>query len=497
MLEGFKKGKWVAPVLCVAVFAAMLVFFTVLHPIPIMDEDDVIYTVLVRKAIPLPGSWNPSRMMPEVLMSLCGNLSALCTALGFGRFIDCQVAVLGAMYSMFITAYVMAFYHLMKTRFSCGKFQAVCFSILFLMLHFLIFRTETTRNTYMFHTYDACCVFYYTVSALLGCTLVMLFMTKPDETPILYGRHPVKESFLVLALYFELFSNLFGSVILAAYAGFRLLRNMIRKENRTWKKNAVWIGIVLVWLLAAVLEATGGRAAGARGEAAAGTLALPARIWSAVSIFGRTLVHSNLFFRLMFVAVALGTILLFFVKAKRETNSVVLQAVTETGAWGGITCLGIMLLCAAAEPLYAGRPEAIFPIVFSLLLLMMIGFYYYICRFPSLARLLPILLILVYSMTNTIYRTFLDSNPLLIDGHVAVAIENEIYESIITAAKAGETEICVDVIRSNEGGNWPHDGKIGEPMAFLFYKYGIIDHEIHVYTHPSDDMNERYALSIP
>ena len=74
MLEGFKKGKWVAPVLCVAVFAAMLVFFTVLHPIPIMDEDDVIYTVLVRKAIPLPGSWNPSRMMPEVLMSLCGNL---------------------------------------------------------------------------------------------------------------------------------------------------------------------------------------------------------------------------------------------------------------------------------------------------------------------------------------------------------------------------------------------------------------------------------------
>ena len=63
-----------------AVFAAMLVFFTVLHPIPIMDEDDVIYTVLVRKAIPLPGSWNPSRMMPEVLMSLVGNLSGLATA---------------------------------------------------------------------------------------------------------------------------------------------------------------------------------------------------------------------------------------------------------------------------------------------------------------------------------------------------------------------------------------------------------------------------------
>ena len=33
---------------CLAVFAAMSVFFIVLHPIPIMDEDDVVYPVLSR-----------------------------------------------------------------------------------------------------------------------------------------------------------------------------------------------------------------------------------------------------------------------------------------------------------------------------------------------------------------------------------------------------------------------------------------------------------------
>ncbi len=116
---------------------------------------------------------------------------------------------------------------------------------------------------------------------------------------------------------------------------------------------------------------------------------------------------------------------------------------------------------------------------------------------PFLTRILPILLVVVYTMTNTRFLTFRDSNPLLLDSHVAVAIENEIYESIIIAANAGETEMTVEVIRSNEDGNWPHDGRIGEPIAEFFLKYGIIDHYIRVHTKPSDEMNRRYNIEIP
>ena len=130
MLEHSKQKTLKSVVFCMAVFCAMLVFFTVLHPVPIMDEDDVIYTVLIRKAIPIPGAWNPSRVMPEVLTSLCGNLAALCTALGFGRFIDCQVVVLGVIFSLFITAYIYTFFRLLRVRFDCGEFAAFCLSIL-------------------------------------------------------------------------------------------------------------------------------------------------------------------------------------------------------------------------------------------------------------------------------------------------------------------------------------------------------------------------------
>ncbi len=497
-----KRQKWEEALFCVAVFAAMLVFFTVLHPIPIMDEDDVIYTVLVRKAIPLPGSWNPSRMMPEVLMSLVGNLSGLATALGFGRFIDCQVFVLGAFFSAFITAYVFAFFRLLEKRFASGRFQAVCLAVLFLMLHFLIFRTELSRNNFMFHTYDACCVFYYTVPALLGCTLVMHFMAAPGETPVLNGKHLIRETVLVLALYFELFSNLFGSIILAAYAGYRVLKGLEAAKANGAKKaflreNGFWIGILAIWILAAVLELTGGRAAGARGQAAAGSLGVTAKFGQAVALFGKTIWNSNLVFKLMIAGVAVFALLLIVCSSDKTRNRQVLFTLGETAVWGCATAFAVLLLCAGAEPLYAARPEAIFPIVFVVFLLLVLGVNFILKRIPFLSRLLPILLIAVYSFTNTRYLTFQDSNPLLLDGHVAVAIENEIYESIIEAGKAGETEIWVDVIHSSEPGNWPHDGKIGDPIAKFFLKFGIVDHEMRVHTNASDEMNERYLVPVP
>ena len=497
MRARFKRSKWKEMLFCMVVFATMLVFFTVLHPIPIMDEDDVIYTVLVRKAVPIPGAWNPSRMMPEVLTSLCGNIAALCTAFGFGRFINCQVAVWGVVFSLFITVYIYSFLYLMKTRFRSGSFQSMCLSVLFLMLHFLVFRTQDSRNSFMFHTYDACCVFYYTVPALFGCSLVMWLMSAPDEVPVLNGKQIIKESFIILALYFEIFSNLFGSVIVAAYAGYRVLKNLYLKEGPFWKKNSFWIAIVLLWILAGVLEATGGRAAGARNQAEEGSLGLFANLEQAFFLLGKTVWQSNLLFRLMLVAVAFGVIILVLIKPDRSLNSLVLRTIGEIVIWGTLSCFAVMILCGAVEPLYAARPEAIFVVMFQLFLLMILGIRFILQRMPFMTRLLPILLVIVCSMTNTRFLTFQDSNPLLLDGHVAVAIENEIYESIIAAANAGETEITVDVIHSAEGANWPHDGRIGDPVASFFWKYGIIDHEIRVHTNPSDEMNARYHVPIP
>lgn len=488
-------------VFCLVVFLAMLVFFTALHPIPIMDEDDVIYTVLSRPAIPIPGFWNPSRMLPEVLMPLCGNLAALAAGLGCGTFIDCQVFFLGAMLSGFVTAYLYAFRMLLERRFRTGRFAAVCLSVLFLLLHFLIFRTDYSRNLYMFYSYDACCVFYYTIPALLSCTLVLYLMADPDETPLLTGKKPLGDSILVLALYGAVFSNLFGSVILAVYAGCRVLRDLVgmKKKHLTTKTvlkaDALLIAVVLFWLVAVILEATGGRANNAVSAAADGSMALIPAIGTAAATLGKRLVGSSLLFRLMLAACMVCGAAGILIRPDKAENSRFLHAGGAALISGLLSAVFIIVLSAAANPDYAGRPQVIFPIVFSVFLLMILAIAFVIRRVPKTALLLPIALLFVFSMINTRFLTFADSNPLFIDGKLAVKIENDIYGKITEAAKAGETEVTVQVPKSwDPVANWPHNANIGNPIAQFFLKYGIIDHEIMVTTEPSDEYNEAFGI---
>ena len=82
------------------------------------------------------------------------------------------------------------------------------------------------------------------------------------------------------------------------------------------------------------------------------------------------------------------------------------------------------------------------------------------------------------------------------DGQLAVEMEDEIYQQIIAAANNGETEVTVMVPLSNEPANWPHDGLIGDPIAQLFWKYRLIDHEIKVVVEPSTEINLKYHLPI-
>ncbi len=503
---GGKTGRTRAAELLLffAVFAAMLLFFTVLHPIPIMDEDDVIYTVLSRKAIPIPGAWNPSRMMPEILSCVCGNLAGVFAALGFGSFIDCQVFVLGMMLSAFIAVYAAVLYRLLETRLEISRFAAAGLAVLFLLLHFLIFRTDYSGNRHMFHTYDACCVFFYTIPAVLSCTLVMHFMTEPERTPSFPAKQPLRESLFLLTLYFAVFSNLFGSVTLAVYALLRVLRDFIagRKDGKRdfrafLRQDAFWIVLVLLWLLALILEATGGRAGGGPAAIVSGETPYGEKLGTAAGLMLSAFAGSSLLFRLLLAAALLAALASLRIRPDRGINRRFLHTAGVCLLWGIPSAVFLLFLGAAVNPLYLNRPEVLFPVAAMLFLLTVTAIAHLIRRLPKLQLLLPILLVFVFSMINTRFLTFCDSNPLELNGHTAVAVENRIYGSIIEAAEAGETEITIPVPVSGEDGNWPHDGNIGRPIAQFFLKYGLIDHEIMVHVEPSEAFNREFLIPIP
>ena len=477
---------------------SMMVFFIVLHPIPIMDEDDVIYSVLVRKAIPILGGWNPSRMMPEVLASFCGHTAAILTRFGFGHFIHCQVAVAGTLLSLFITIYVCAFRRLLCRKLGLDRFVSCCLAILFLELHFLVYVTEPEGNMHMFHSYNECCMFFYTIPALFCGALMMYLMAEETENP-LAGKGLLRQSVWVTAVYFAVFSNLYGSILLSVYAGLRLLKNFLKTRKQQgkksfWKQNAFWTAVLALWLLALLLDGTGGRAANVN------TLdnrkgSLLSMLGDSAGLFFRTVWNTSLLFRL----IALVALLLFFFLLlhgrRSEAGASAIRLILNTVCTGVFCTVFIILLSAVVSPDYTGRPEAIFASMAVLILLMALCIVAFLQQAPRLAVLLPIALLFVFSMTDTRYRTFADTNSVNIHGQAAVALEDEIYQSIITAAEEGKWDVGVRVPKYNEDSNWPHDGNIGAPIAELFLKYGIIDHEIYVWTDPTEELNLKYGIT--
>ena len=493
-----RKNKWINVLFAFVVLLGMMLFFVLLHPIPIMDEDDVIYTVLIRKPIPIPGSWNPSRVLPEVLATLCGQTAALLTRFGFGTFIHCQVFVTGTLLSLFITAYVCSFRSLLIHRIHLGEPAAIFLAILFLELHFLVYRVAPTGNLHMFHTYDECCVFFYTIPALLCSTIVMRFLAQKTDNP-LKGKGLGKQTIWITVLYFAVFSNLYGSIILAAYAGIRLLCNFITERKKAgrelfWKQNGVLGGVLLLWILAAVLESTGGRASGMN-TLSNHKASFPELISNTAGLFFRTVWNTGMMFKLIFFA----SLLLFIVLAMRsrqfaETRDSIGLLLYTCGLT--IICsVFLILLSAIVNPEYLNRPEAIFVTMFTLILMIGICTAFLFKRLPKLSVFLPVFLLLVFSVSCSWERTYADSNPVNINGHAAVALENEIYESIIRAAEEGRGDVGVPVPKYNESGNWPHDGNIGAPIAQMFLKYGIIDHDIFVWIDPSEEINAKYGIN--
>ena len=58
----------------VIIFVFVVVFYTYFHPLYIFDTDDWTYIAANRVPLPSTDAWNPTRILPEVLMPLTASL---------------------------------------------------------------------------------------------------------------------------------------------------------------------------------------------------------------------------------------------------------------------------------------------------------------------------------------------------------------------------------------------------------------------------------------
>ena len=252
-------------IMTLLILAFMYVFFTNVYPLIIYDADDWTYISAQRVFLPIIHAWNPARVFPETLMPLCGSIAAYIIYPITHDYLGSLTIVNAFTVALFISLYIYFFAKMISQVFSLKNIQSVLISILFLLMHFLLFRSSLQGNQHMFLAQDVTCYFYYLIPNLLNFIIVFIFIGNKNIKYDLNFSNPLKFGTLLLILYVAIFSNLYCSIILAAYAGSCILINFFKEFKTKFKikefikKNFLLFGIIGAFILSALFELTGGR----------------------------------------------------------------------------------------------------------------------------------------------------------------------------------------------------------------------------------------------
>lgn len=469
----------------VGLFAFLFIFFNSVHPLAMHDGDDWGYASFTRGALPIWKYWNPTRVLPEILSPLCVTLAGYAVMPFTGDFFTSITACAAFMVSLMITVYVLLMLRMMKRTCGMSSGRAALLSAIFLVFHFVIFRSQRSDNVHLFYSWNVNTYFFYTIPNLLNAALVLLWEAGAERLGD--RNHIVRQGFVVLAGYLAIFSNLFSSYILAIYAGVRLLcalPDLRRDRFGEWLRGHAWSLLVLAaWLVSAIYELNGQRAEYLEGE----TSIISSFRRAASGVVSRIRTLNPVFFTVCAVTVALALVLLAHSRLRDEADRRFAGQLLRFLICGILSCAYLLMLCAVSAPDYMDRPDVLFGGIFFMLVLVILSMSYVLRRIPRAVLLLPLLLVVLVFEADTRVKTFCEPN---IDGYSAQkcnAINQAIMDQIMMAAEAGLSEAEIEV---PEGPYW----FVPDAMARAMLNCGLIDHELVGYNVEVQDFFERYGI---
>ena len=472
-----RKNDIMSLCVCLMVFIFFSIFFFKIHPIVIFDTDDWKFFNYHRKPIPIWNARNPAKVLSETLMPIIGEFSAYIIYPVCGDFFKSMSLAMALTVSSFVTGFYYNL-HKMLQKLCAGKMSATTISMFILISHFLVMRVNNDGNKYMLYTVDATCYFHYIIPDLVNCILV-LWLMREDILKDLLKKNGVpiyKKAILCVLLYFGLFSNLFSSIILAAYVGALLLCDLIndlRIKNFRLKKyvsaNKEKLCVIMVWGIAQIFEAGGNRAS----DFSSFSLESIKYVFKTLKQWPHQV--NTLFCSISIFTILLGSILMILKKNEHG----VLKNIKIILVAFGVCFLYLSLLCAKLQG-YMLRPDATYGIFFFIVVLLGIYLVYLGRELPWIRIALPLMLIIMFMETDTSGKTFLESTKRLIDPEICIAIDNDIMNQLIEAEKCGKTEIMLYVPEFDTDDNWPIATYANNYFPEALYKYGILSEKIKI-----------------
>lgn len=258
-----KKRVSISLIFNLTITVFLYLFFTKFSPLIMYDCDDWTYIGIFRIPLPIPGAWNPTRVFFESIMPVMGWLGAKLIFPITNDYVFSITVISAMLLTALIMVMCISFYRLMRNKYGKSEIVSLVMEVLFLTLFFLIFRTRSESN-HMFCAADLCCVYNYTMPGILNAIAVLIMLQYENVADGFRKMKILEKVLFIILLYFALLSNIFHSVIIAAYCGASVLIAVITKTKNCRiteilsKKSFEFIALML-WFVVLLIEKTGNR----------------------------------------------------------------------------------------------------------------------------------------------------------------------------------------------------------------------------------------------
>lgn len=480
----------------IVLFLCFFGFYSRIVPIIPFDTDDWYYMGYYRIPLPIWGDWNPSRVLPEILMP---NLSILAAHVIYpvtGNYIASMTMI----YAIFMAVLlVILCYQLYRYAESLGtpKMPAMFLTLFWALLHFTLLAGAASGNTWLWGSITATCYFYYAIPAIWNEALVIYLIRKRDAK-----KSVLVKILLCIFCYFGVFSNLFPAVILPAYTGMDLLTSFVKwirgtKDARGsfakfLKEELFDLYVIILFLISVVFELSGGRASGFSGFQFAEVMETLKKSlstvnpWALISIVLLLLYSTISLVRNRESGEIIGERRIMFIK--------LLGAVV-------LVLLFNVLVCARTGAWYIGRQDVLVDIVFYVLLTVFAlascasagsENKKCSCLILGVALLLNVLVLVKFNPSF-----YAPTNSGGLSAEQCVKIDEDIVHQITEAASENQSRMDLKVPDFGSSDNWPLATYAGGPysrFAYTLWRHGLIQKSISINVVPDQAKNAEFGF---
>ena len=451
-------------------FLLFFVFFSQCHPLVPFDSDDWINMGIARRAYPTLAYWNPTKVFPECFEPLVAMFAAFIITPLIGDYLYAVTITNAAVVSLFIIIYLFSFQRLVEHKFKIGKPGVFSIVILFAILHFLILKTESSNNEYLWYSHDCNCYYHYTIPNLLCASLVMWLMR--NDINSIQSRLSI--GILCFVSYLSLCSNLYSTIILTAYLGSVLLIDFLQADHKESRWVIVFakhhwypILIILLWFIVQLFEVNGRRAT------SYGHLDRPLLNEVALTFNYFLDIRYNLTVILFILFIFIGTCgVLIMNRERRLTHIGKIPLVLLCSLTLSTTYL--ILLSSRVVPTYILRGDVIFAYAFFLLLptAFCISYLSKKVKYFNIAILVIIFFALIeINIQNNVYKDVQFEYGL--NAQSCLRMDKLYIEQVCEADVQGRDTVIIEVPRFNYDDNWPLSIDLSKSFGTTLYKHNI------------------------